>query len=81
MDISSNKLLKRQTRRPGHSNEKGNLKEKLKLVFVAQNNAKITNYMKVKIDNAQQNWNCRLCGDKNKTIHHVVSECSTLVKK
>ena len=25
----------------------------------------------------QQNSKCRLCGDRDKTINHIISECST----
>ena len=29
----------------------------------------------------QQNSKCRLCGDRDETIHHIISECSKLAQK
>ena len=29
----------------------------------------------------QQNSKCRLCGDRDETINHIISECSKLAKK
>ena len=34
----------------------------------------MTNYVKGKIDNMQQNSNCRLCGDIDETIHHIINK-------
>ena len=28
----------------------------------------------------QQNSKCRLCGDRDKTINHIISECSKLAQ-
>ena len=28
-----------------------------------------------------QNCKCRLCGDKNETINHLISDCSKLAQK
>ena len=41
----------------------------------------MTNHIKSRIDKTQQNSKCRLCGDRNKTINHIVSECSKLARK
>ena len=38
-------------------------------------------YIKAIIDKTQQNSKCRLCGDKNETINHIISEFSKLVQK
>ena len=46
--------------------------------MAAQNSAIRTNYIKAKIDKNQQNSKCRLCGDRDDTINHIVSECSKL---
>ena len=35
---------------------------------------KRTPYIKVKIDNTQQNSKCKLCGDKDETVNHMMSE-------
>ena len=61
---------------------KGNLMTEIEsFVIAAENNAKRTNHIKAKIDMTQQNSKCRLCGDKNKTINHIISECSKLTQK
>ena len=49
--------------------------------MAAQDNAMRTNHIKVKIDNMQQNRKYRLCGDKDETINHIISECSKLAQK
>ena len=49
------------------------------LLIVAQNNAIRTNYVKTKIDKTQQNSKYRLWDDK--TINHIISECSKLAQK
>ena len=45
------------------------------LLIAAQNNTIKTKYVKTKIDKTQENSN-RLCGDRDKTINHIISECS-----
>ena len=53
---------------------KENLKrEDESFLITAQNNAIRTNCIKAKINNAQENSKCRLCGDKNKMINHIIS--------
>ena len=37
--------------------------------------------MKAKIDKRQQNSKCMLCGDRDETINHIISECSKSVQK
>ena len=44
-----------------------------------QNRATRTNHIKERNDKTQQNSKCRLCGDKDETINHIISECSKLV--
>ena len=53
----------------------------IKREIVLQNNAIRTNHTKARIDKKQQNWKCRLCGDRNETINHIISECSKLAQK
>ena len=61
---------------------KRNLKRETKsLAITAQNNALKTNYVKVKIDNTSQNIKCRLCGDRDETVNHIIKECSKLAQK
>ena len=42
-------------------------------------NAIRTNYVKVKIDKVQQNSRCRVWGDNDETIDHMISKCCKLV--
>ena len=53
----------------------------LLIIIAAQNNAGRTNHNKVRIDKMQQNSKCRLYGDRDETINHIISECSKLVQK
>ena len=49
------------------------------LLIAAQNNAIRTNYFKAK--KTQQNSKCRLGGDSNKTINHIISKWGKLAQK
>ena len=49
------------------------------LLRTAQNNAIRPNYTKVKIDKTQQNSERGLYGNRDKTIHPIISEQSILV--
>ena len=49
--------------------------------MAAQNSAIRTNHTKRRLDKTQQNNKCRLCGDKDETINHLISECSKLAQK
>ena len=51
------------------------------LLIAAQNNAVRTNHINARIDKAQQNSKCRLCGERDETINHIISECSKLAQK
>ena len=60
---------------------KGNLKRGTEsLLIAAQDNAIRTNHIKARIDKTQQNSKCRLCGDRDETINHIISECSKLAQ-
>ena len=60
----------------------GNFKREAEsLLIAAQNNAIRTNHIKERIDKTQQNSKCRLCGDRDETINHMISECSKLAQK
>ena len=41
----------------------------------------MTNHIKARIDMTQQYKRCRLCGDRDGTINHIISECSKLAQK
>ena len=61
---------------------KGNFKRETEsLLIAAQNNTMRTNHIKVRIDKMQQNSKCTLCGDRDETINHILSECDKLAKK
>ena len=61
---------------------KGSLKRETgSLLIAAQNNAIRTNHNKARIDKTQQNSKCWLCGDRDETINHIISECSKLTQK
>ena len=49
--------------------------------MAAQNSAIRTNHIKSRIDKAQQNCKCRLCGDRDETINHIISKCSKLPQR
>ena len=51
------------------------------LLIAAQNNAIRTNHIKARIDKTQPNSRCRLCGDRDETINHIISECSKFSQK
>ena len=61
---------------------KGNLKRETEsLLVAAQDNAIRTNHIKTRIDKTQQNSKCRLCGNRDETINHIISECNKLAQK
>ena len=64
-----------------NNNNNGNLKRETEsLLIAAQNNIR-TNHIKARLDKTQQNSKCMLCGDRDKTINHIISECSKLARK
>ena len=50
------------------------------LLIAAQDNAIRTNHIKARIDKTQQNSKCRLYGDRDETINHIIRECSKLAQ-
>ena len=61
---------------------KGNLQRETESFLIAvQNNTIRTNQIKAKIDKMQQNSRCRLCGDRDETINHIISEWSKPAQK
>ena len=61
---------------------KGNFKRETEsLRMASQNSAIRTNHIKARIDKTQQNSECRLCGDRDETINHIISEYSKLEQK
>ena len=51
------------------------------LLIVVQKHRHEYQYIKAKIDNTQQNSKYRLCGDRDETIYHIISEFRELVLK
>ena len=49
--------------------------------MAAQNSAIRTNHIKARIDKTQQNSKCRLCGDSDETINHIISKYRKLPQK
>ena len=53
---------------------KGNFnRETESLLMAAQNSAIRTNHIKARIDKTQQNSKCRLCGERDETVNHIIS--------
>ena len=62
--------------------ENGNFKKEIEcLLITVQIHTKKINYVKAKIDQAQQNSNCRLCCDRDENINYMISKCSNLVQR
>ena len=62
--------------------KKGNIKREMEsLLIAAQDNVIRINHIKARIDKTQQNRKCRLCGDRDETINHIISECSKLAQR
>ena len=56
-------------------------KETESLLMIAQNSTIRNTHIKARIDKTQQNRKCRLYGDRDETINHIISECSKLAQK
>ena len=61
--------------------KKGNLKRETESLLIAAQNNTRTNYVKAKIERKPENSKSRLCGDRDETINHIISECSKLAGK
>lgn len=58
---------------------RGYLKRKTgSFVIAAQNNCIKTNYIKIMIDKSQKNTRFHLCGERDATANHIISEYSKL---
>ena len=56
-------------------------RESESLLKAAENYAIRTNHIKARKDKTQQDSKCRLCGDRDETINHIISKCSKLAQK
>ena len=62
------------TRENRYSYEREISREKTESILIAAQNSVIRiNYIKGKIDDAQQNNKCRSCGDKDETINQILN--------
>ena len=60
---------------------KENFKRETESLLIATQNAIRTNHIKARIDKIQQNSKWRLCGNRDKTINHIISDYSKLAQK
>ena len=51
------------------------------LIMAAQEQAIRTNLIKAKIDKTQQESKCRMCGQVDESVNHILSECSKIAQK
>ena len=51
------------------------------MIMAAQEQAIRTNVIKAKIDKTQEESKCRMCGQVDETVNHIISECSNLAQK
>ena len=62
--------------------KQGNLKRETEsLILAAQEQAIRTNVIKANIDNTQEQSKCRMCGEKDETVNHLISECSKMAQR
>ena len=62
--------------------KRGKLKKETEgLLFVAQDQALRTNSVKSRIDKQDVSPSCRMCGERDETVGHVVAECKMLTQK
>ena len=54
---------------------------KRRISIAARSNAIRTNYPREKIDNMQENRKCRLHGNRDETVNHIISEWGKLAQK
>ena len=74
IDISSDKQAKSQMKKTSTWLKKRKLKRETESFLIpAQNNVTRTNYVRTRIHKTQQNSRCRLCGDRDETINHIIS--------
>ena len=61
---------------------KRNFKRKTEsLLIAAQKSVIRNNHIKARIDKTQQNSKCRLFGDRDEAINHIISQCRKLAQK
>ena len=61
--------------------QRNHKRETESVLIVAQNNAIRVKYSKAKIHSSQRNSKCRLYGEREGTVNHIISECCKLAQK
>ena len=62
--------------------KRGKLKKETELLlFAAQDQALRTNSLKSRIDKQDVSPSCRMCGEREETVGHIVAECKMLAQK
>ena len=62
--------------------KQGNFKRETEsLILTAQEQGIRTNVIEAKIDNTQEQSKCRMCGEKDETVNHLISECSKMAQR
>ena len=59
---------------------KGYLKETEGMIVAAQDQALRTNWIKKHIDKQNISEKCRMCGERDESVSHIVAECSKLAQ-
>ena len=61
---------------------KGYLKKETEgLIFAAQEQALRTNWIRKNIDGQEVSEKCRMCGERDESITHLIAECKNLAQK
>ena len=61
---------------------KGNIRREIVLFLIAAQNHPIrTNHIKARINKTQKNSKWMICGNRDGTIDHIISECNKLTQK
>ena len=66
-----------------HGDGLGRLSEKKKqgLIFAAQEQALRMNWIRKNIDGQEVSEKCRMCGERDESITHLIVECKKLVQE
>ena len=51
------------------------------MILAAQEQALRTNWIRKNIDGQEVSEKCRICGERDKSITHLISECKNLAQK
>ena len=51
------------------------------MIFAAQEQALRTNWIRKNIDGQEVSEKCRMCGERDESITHLIAECKNLARK